>query len=53
MVQEKMKDSSAIKRIYQASPFGNAIGWILAVWRQQEMHAGTLSFGTIHVTVQS
>ena len=38
--------------IYQMSPTGSAIGKISVVQRQLGMHAGTLSFGTIHVTAQ-
>ena len=53
MDPERMKDLSVETSIDQARISGTATGWILAVWKPQEMHAGIQSSGTIHARDQS
>ena len=53
MDPERMKDLSVETSIDQARISGTATGWILVVWKPQEMHAGIPSSGTIHARVQS
>ena len=53
MDPERMKDLSVETLIDQARISGTATGWILVVWKLQEMLVGTQSSGMIHVRAQN